>query len=161
MVFKKLLGTKSPKAQREDAKRLFEKVAALDPAPTINRKAKIRQALLLRNHVDQTFVETCKKIETYEILALAKMREGGKTDEIPQPEPTEYQSIKSGDKSIMVYAPEEFAGKIFRIAAKYQRAELSRGDAIDLTQKQYDELCEKTIGVVNDINVLGFLREED
>ena len=160
MGLKDLFSRKSDEALRKDAKALFEKVCALDADVPVNRKAKIQQALLMRNFVDQTFVDSCKAVESYEIAILSAMREGKKA-EIAAPEPSEYQVVKSGQRDVWVYGPKEFAFNIFRVAAKYQRAEVSKDSAIELTQSQYDEVCESTLGVVNDINVLNFLRDEE
>ena len=157
-MFKKLLGKPSVEAEKNKAKQLFEKIKNTKEQDSLVRKAKIRAALMARNHIDLTFVDGSKQTELYQAKALIAATQKG--EKPSDPKVSEYQKIKTGNGETWVYLPEELIGDAFRAGSRYQRMELSATDAIDVVQGVLDRLVQNIFGLDYELVALGFLREE-
>lgn len=157
-MFANLLGKPSIEAEKKTAKNLFEKIKASKDHNTLVRKAKIRAALLARNHIDMTFVDGSKQTELYQAKAALAASSGG--DRPEEPKVNEYQKIKSGNNEIWVYLPEELINDVFRAGVRYQRMELAAADAIAVVQNVLDRLVQNIFELDYELTALAFLRED-
>lgn len=144
--------------EKDEARQLFEKVAGSKGHSRELRSARIRMGLLLRAHIDKTFVAGAEQTASYqELVALAIVNGQEKP---PQPEASEFQQVKSGDRNIWVYLPMEYAEQIFTLGARYQRTEVDARQAIDAVQAVMDMICRFELKLDEPFKALQFLREE-
>jgi len=144
--------------EKEQAQALFEKISASKAETREARSARIRLGLLCRAHLDKTFVDGAQKTAVYlEKTALAIVNS---TEKPEAPEFNLFQQIKSGDKEIWVYLPEEYALETFNIGAMYQKTEIDALAAIERVQSIADQICLYELKLDTPFEVLQFLRDE-
>ncbi len=148
----------SDKDEKEEARQLFEKVAGSRGDSRELRSARIRMGLLLRTHIDKTFVAGAEQTSSYqELVALAIVNGQEKP---PLPEASEFQQVKSGDRNIWVYLPMEYAEQVFMLGARYQRTEIDARQAVDAVQAVMDMICRFELKLDEPFKALQFLRDE-
>ena len=144
--------------EKEQAQALFEKISSSKADTREARSARIRMGLLCRAHLDKTFIDGAQKTAVYfEKVAQATIN----NDEKPEkPEFSLFQQIKSGDKEIWVYLPEEYALEAFNVGAMYQKTDIDAKTAIDRMQLIADQICLYELKLDTPFEVLQFLRDE-
>ena len=153
-IFKKLQTD-----ERTLAAAAYEKVASLTQDTRDARSARVRMALLCRNHLDKTFVSGAELTAAYLDQVALSIARGQ-----PRPEPPEascFQYIKtSKGEDVCVYLPEEFASEAFSLGALYQRMQMDAQQAIGAMQHLADRLFIEHLKLTDSLPVLQFLREE-
>lgn len=144
--------------EKEQARLLFDKVTALKSDSRETRVARIRMGLLCRAHLDKTFIAGAEQTAAHlELVALAVVH--GK-DKPEPPVHSEYQTIKSGDKNLCVYLPDEYAELAFLLGAEYQQTKIDAYQAIERMQALADQICRFELKLEKPFEVLQFLRED-
>jgi len=144
--------------EKEQAQALFEKITASKTDTREARSARIRMGLLCRAHLDKSFIDGAQKTAVYfEKMAQATINN---TEKPEKPEFSLFQQIKSGDKEIWVYLPEEYALETFNVGALYQKTEIDAKTAIDRVQQIADQICLYELKLDAPFEVLQFLRDE-
>ena len=77
-----------------------------------------------------------------------------------EPECSLFQRVKSGDKDIWVYLPEEYAMETFKIGALYQKTDIDAKTAIERVQQIADQICLYELKLDTPFEALQFLRNE-
>jgi hypothetical protein len=90
-------------------------------------------------------------------MAKATVNNSEKPEE---PEFSLFQRIKSGDKEIWVYLPEEYAMETFKIGALYQKTDIDAKAAIERVQHIADQICLYELKLNTPFEALQFLRNE-
>ena len=157
-MFAKLLGKPSIEAEKKKARLLFEKLKASKDASSLVRKAKIRAALMARNHIDLTFVDACKQTELFQAKSAQAASSGGERP--PEPAVQEYQKVKTGEDGVWVFLPEELINDVFRAGVAYQSMNVDAAGAVVAVQSVLDRLVHDIFELDYDLTALGFLREE-
>lgn len=157
-MFAKLLGKPSIEAEKKKAKLLFEKLKTSTDTSSLVRKAKIRGALMARNHIDLTFVDACKQTELFQAKSAQAAASGGERP--AEPTAQEYQKIKSGEEAVWVYLPQELLDDVFRVGVAYQTMNVDAAGAVAAVQSVLDRLVHDIFKLDYDLTALGFLREE-
>ena len=140
------------------ARQLYEKVTGLSSDSHDARSARLRVGMLIRAHVDKTFVNGAEQTAAWqEKVALAVVQGEEKP---PLPQASEYQDIKSGSKPVCVYLPMEYAEAFFEMGARYQRTQIDAQQAILEAQSLMDRICYQDLQLETPFEVLQFLREE-
>ena len=149
----------SPQDEMERAKAAFEKVAALRSDSREARSARVRMWLLCRAHLEKTFVFGAEQTAAWQDMVALAISKG---QEVPVlPDPPVYQQMKAGNSDIYVYLPEEYVQEAFQIGSKYQKTELSRGQAIEKMQELADRICRWELRLDETYQILQFLRDEE
>jgi hypothetical protein len=144
--------------EKEQAQALFEKITASKADNREARSARIRMGLLCRAHLDKTFIDGAQRTAVYfEKMAQATINN---TEKPEKPEFSMFQQVKSGDKEIWVYLPEEYALETFNVGALYQKTEVDAKTAIDRVQQIADQICLYELKLDTPFEVLQFLRDE-
>lgn len=144
--------------EKEQAQALFEKITASKADTREARSARIRMGLLCRAHLDKTFIDGAQRTAVYfEKMAQANINN---TEKPEKPEFSLYQQVKSGDKEIWVYLPEEYALETFNVGASYQKTDIDAKAAIDRVQQIADQICLYELKLDTPFEVLQFLRDE-
>ena len=144
--------------EKEQAQALFEKITASKADTREARSARIRMGLLCRAHLDKTFIDGAQRTALYlEMMAQATVNN---TEKPEKPEFSLYQQVKSGDKEIWVYLPEEYALETFNVGASYQKTEVDAKAAINRVQQIADQICLYELKLDTPFEVLQFLRDE-
>jgi hypothetical protein len=113
---------------------------------------------LCRAHLDKTFIDGAQRTAVYfEKMAQATINNSEKPE---KPEFSLFQQIKSGDKEIWVYLPEEYALETFNVGASYQKTDIDAKAAIDRVQQIADQICLYELKLDTPFEVLQFLRDE-
>lgn len=144
--------------EKEQARLLFEKVAALKSESRETRVARIRMGLLCRAHLDKTFIAGAEQTAAHLELAALALVHGKDKPETPQASP--YQTVKSGDKNLTVYLPEEYAELAYLLGAEYQQTKIDAYQAIERMQALADQICRFELNLEQPFEVLQFLRED-
>lgn len=152
------LKDKGPEEERKRARAAFERVVGLRSDSREARSARIRMGLLCRAHLDKTFIAGAELTAAHQELAAAAARSGKEAPELPRP--SEFQKVRSGDRDLFVYLPEEYAEPAFMLGARYQRAEISPRQAIEAMQSLADRICLYELRLDEPFQALQFLREE-
>jgi hypothetical protein len=114
--------------------------------------------LLCRAHLDKTFIDGAQKTAVYfEKMAQATINN---TEKPEKPEFNLFQQVKSGDKEIWVYLPEEYALETFNVGASYQKTDIDAKAAIERVQQIADQICLYELKLDTPFEVLQFLRDE-
>jgi hypothetical protein len=147
--------------EKEQAQALFEKITAT-PADAYEardvRSARLRMGMLCRAHLDKTFIDGAQRTALFfEKMAKATVNNSEKPEE---PEFSLFQRIKSGDKEIWVYLPEEYAMETFKIGALYQKTDIDAKAAIERVQHIADQICLYELKLNTPFEALQFLRNE-
>ena len=144
--------------EKEQAQALFEKITASKADTREARSARIRMGLLCRAHLDKTFIDGAQRTAIFfEKIAQATINNSEKPE---KPEFSLFQQIKSGDKEIWVYLPEEYALETFNVGASYQKTDIDAKAAIDRVQQIADQICLYELKLDTPFEVLQFLRDE-
>lgn len=144
--------------EKEQAQALFEKITASKADTREARSARIRMGLLCRAHLDKTFIDGAQRTAVYhELLAQATINN---TEKPEKPEFSLFQQVKSGDKEIWVYLPEEYAQETFNVGSSYQKTDIDAKTAIDRVQQIADQICLYELKLDTPFEVLQFLRDE-
>jgi hypothetical protein len=144
--------------EKEQAQALFEKITASKADTREARSARIRMGLLCRAHLDKTFIDGAQKTAVYfEKVAQATINN---TEKPEKPEFNLFQQVKSGDKEIWVYLPEEYALEAFNVGSMYQKTDIDAKTAIDRMQLIADQICLYELKLDTPFEVLQFLRDE-
>lgn len=144
--------------EKDEARQLFEKVAGSRGDSRELRSARIRMGLLLRAHIDKTFVAGAEQTASFQDLVALAIVNG--QEKPPLPEAGEFQQVKSGDRNIWVYLPMEYAEQIFNLGSRYQRTEIDARQAVDAVQAVMDMICRFELKLDEPFKVLQFLRDE-
>lgn len=144
--------------EKDEARQLFEKVVGNRNDSRELRSARIRLGLLLRAHIDKTFVAGAEQTASHQELVALAIVNG--QDRPPLPEANEFQQVKSGDRNIWVYLPMEYAEQVFALGVRYQRTEIDARQAIDAVQAVMDMICRFELKLDEPFKALQFLREE-
>jgi hypothetical protein len=108
--------------------------------------------------LDKTFIDGAQRTaDFHEKLAQATINN---TEKPEKPEFSLFQQVKSGDKEIWVYLPEEYAQETFNIGASYQKTDIDAKAAIDRVQQIADQICLYELKLETPFEVLQFLRDE-
>ena len=144
--------------EKEQAQALFEKITVSKADTREARSARIRMGLLCRAHLDKTFIDGAQKTAVYfEKVAQATINN---TEKPEKPEFNLFQQVKSGDKEIWVYLPEEYALEAFNVGVMYQKTDIDAKTAIDRMQLIADQICLYELKLDTPFEVLQFLRDE-
>lgn len=144
--------------EKDRAKALFEKVTMTRADSRDLRTMRIRMGLLARAHLDKTFISGAEETADWQKMAELALIKGKEAPE--RPEPSEYQKVKSGDKEIYVYLPEEYAFEAFNLGVKYQETQITAQQAIDAMQGMANQICMYEFRLDEPFEVLQFLREQ-
>ena len=143
---------------KQTARQLFEKVLGLNSDTHDARNARLRLGMLIRAHVDKTFVAGAEQTATWQERAAVALANG---DPLPdEPSASRFQKVKSGETEVYVYLPDEFARDIFALGSKYQRVQITAQQAIDAVQGIVNQLSKYELGLEEPFQALTFLREE-
>lgn len=153
-----MFSSKSADDEMESAQALFDKVSSMKADSRDARSLRIRLGLLCRAHLDKSFVTGAEQTASWQELASKAIANG--KDKPPPPEPSVFQKIKSGDKEIYVYLPEEYSHEAFMLGARYQRAEIQADKAIETMQGLANQICLYELKLQEPFQVLQFLRDE-
>lgn len=143
---------------KQTAKQLFDKVLGLNSDSHEARNARLRLGMLIRAHVDKTFVAGAEQTALWQEQVAQAIVKG--EEKPPMPQAGEYQEIKSGNKSTWVYLPLEYGDRFFDLGARYQRTQLDAKQAISEAQALMDRICFQELNLETPFQVLQFLRDE-
>ncbi len=143
---------------KQTARQLFEKVLGLNSDTHDARNARLRLGMLIRAHVDKTFVAGAEQTALWQEQVAQAVVSG--EEKPPLPQAGEYQEIKSGSKSTWVYLPLEYGDRFFELGARYQRMQIDARQAISDAQSLMDRICFQELNLETPFQVLQFLRDE-
>ena len=143
---------------KQTAQQLYEKVTSMSSDSHESRNARLRMGMLIRAHIDKTFVAGAEQTASWQERAAKAAVEGEEKPALPQA--SEFQDIKSGSKSVCVYLPMEESQAFFDMGARYQRMQLDARQAIREAQALMDRICFQELKLETPFEVLQFLREE-
>lgn len=143
---------------KQTAQQLYEKVTGLSSDSHDARSARLRMGMLIRAHVDKTFVAGAEQTAAWQERVAQAVVNG--EEKPPLPQASEYQDVKSGSKNVCVYLPLEEAQAFFDMGARYQRMQLNARQAIQEAQTLMDRVCFQDLKLESPFEVLQFLREE-
>ena len=145
------------KDANESAKIEFESACAETHEDKKSRANRIKIGLRCRAVIDTLFIEGAKDFEKFHKEKLEAIWEEKDTPEAPKP--NNYQLIKSSQGDVVGYIPMEYAQAVYDIASDFQKKDISKEHAINLTQIVADNIC-NMLSLETSFNVLDFLREE-
>jgi len=154
-IFKKQPGEED---ERLRAKAAYDKLATVDRSSYEARSMRLGMSMLLRAHLDKTFIAGAQQTEAHEMAVMAAIQQGKE-----QPEPPKaplFQKVKSTTGEVVVYMPELYADEAFAIGMLYQKTELTAQQAIDAAQRLADRICYDALALNTPFVALQFLREE-
>ena len=143
---------------KQTAQQLYEKVTSMTSDSHESRNARLRMGMLIRAHIDKTFVAGAQQTAAWQEKVAQAAVDG--EEKPPPPQATEYQDIKSGSKVVCVYLPLEESQAFFDMGARYQRMQLDARQAIKEAQALMDRICFQDLQLETPFEVLQFLREE-
>ena len=85
---------------RQTAQQLYEKVTSMSADSHESRNARLRMGMLIRTHIDKTFVAGAEQTASWQERAARAAVNGEEKPALPQA--TEFQDIKSGSKTVCV-----------------------------------------------------------
>lgn len=147
----------SEKELKADAKKEFDKAAALKGDSRKEDAYRMRIALRVRAHIDKLFVEAAEKAERFNELVMLCIAEGKKQPE--PPEPSNYMKLMTASGEVWSYLPEEYANLVFKQGMAYQSMHITGPKAIDTVQKVVDAAAAE-LNLSQSLVALEFLREE-
>lgn len=143
---------------KQTARELYDKVIGLSSDSHDARSARLRLGMLIRAHVDKTFVAGAEQTALWQEQVAKAIVSGEEKPPLPQASP--YQQVKSGSKNVWVYLPQEDADAFFALGVRYQRVELSAEQAISQAQSLMDRICFQDLQLETPFEILQFLRAE-
>jgi hypothetical protein len=150
---------KSASELKEQARQDFKKVVGLKGEGRTERSLRARMAMLIRAHVDKTFIDGAEKTALYQDVLMAAIAAGQSVPEEPQP--VLYQQIDTSQgKSVWVYLPDEYSEQFFQLGRRYQRVDITAEAAIESAQKLLDQICRLEFKLDYELSALAFLRDE-
>jgi hypothetical protein len=152
------LSKPSPEDEMKQARALFEKVAALKSDSHEARSARLRMGMLIRAHLDKTFVAGAEQTAHWQELAALAIASGEPAPELPTP--SNFQKIRSGESEVFVYLPEEYVNEAFILGSKYQKTEVTAQKAIEAMQALANQICYYELRLQEPFLALSFLRDE-
>ena len=145
------------KGENEIAKTEFESACAETHEDKKSRANRVKIGLRCRAVIDKLFIEGAKEFEKYHKEKLEAIWE--EKDPPKEPKPNNYQIIKSSQGDVVGYIPDEYAQAVYDIASDFQKKDISKEHAINLTQIVADNIC-NMLSLETSFNVLDFLRDE-
>ena len=145
------------KDENENAKIEFESACAETHEDKKSRANRIKIGLRCRAVIDILFIEGAKEFERFHKEKLEAIWEEKNPPE--EPKPNNYQIIKSSQGDVVGYIPMEFAQAVYDISSDFQKKDISKEHAINLTQIVADNIC-NMLSLETSFNVLDFLRDE-
>ena len=148
---------KTTETENEKAKADFESACAETHEDKESRANRIKIGLRCRAVIDKIFIDGAKEFEIYHEKKLQAIWE----DQSPpqEPSPTNFQVIKSSQGEVVGYIPFDCAKEVYDVASDFQKKEISKEHAINLTQIIADNIC-SMLSLETSFNVLDFLRDE-
>ncbi len=144
--------------ERLKAKAAYDKLATLDSGSYEARSLRLGMSMLLRAHLDKTFIAGAQQTEAHEMAVMAAIQQGKEHPEPPKA--PLFQKVKSTTGEVMVYMPELYADEAFAIGMLYQKTELTAQQAIDAAQRLADRICYDALQLNTPFVALQFLRDE-
>ena len=141
----------------EIAKNEFESACAETHEDKKSRANRIKIGLRCRAVIDTLFIEGAKEFEKFHKEKLEAIWEEKNPPE--EPKPNNYQIIKSSQGDVVGYIPMEYAQAVYDISSDFQKKDISKEHAINLTQIVADNIC-NMLSLETSFNVLDFLRDE-
>jgi len=145
------------KDENEIAKIEFETACAETHEDKKSRANRIKIGLRCRAVIDTLFIEGAKEFEKFHKEKLEAIWEEKEPPE--EPKPSNCQIIKSSQGDVVGYIPMEYAQAVYDISSDFQKKEISKEHAINLTQIVADNIC-NMLSLETSFNVLDFLRDE-
>ena len=145
------------KDENEIAKIEFESACAETHEDKKSRANRIKIGLRCRAVIDTLFIEGAKEFEKFHKEKLEAIWEEKTPPE--EPKPNNYQLIKSSQGDVVGYIPMEYAQAVYDISSDFQKKDISKEHAINLTQIVADNIC-NMLSLETSFNVLDFLRDE-
>ena len=145
------------KDENEIAKIEFESACAETHEDKKSRANRIKIGLRCRAVIDTLFIEGAKEFEKFHKEKLEAIWEEKPPPE--EPKPNNYQLIKSSQGDVVGYIPMEYAQAVYDISSDFQKKDISKEHAINLTQIVADNIC-NMLSLETSFNVLDFLRDE-
>ena len=143
---------------KQTARELYDKVIGLSSDSHDARSARLRLGMLIRAHVDKTFVAGAEQTAQWQEQVAQAIVSG--EEKPPLPQASEYQQVKSGSKNVWVYLPQEDADAFFALGMRYQRVEIDARQAIAEAQAIMDRICFQDLQLETPFEILQFLRAE-
>ena len=155
--FKDGEGASKDENEIANAKTEFESACAETHEDKKSRANRIKIGLRCRAVIYTLFIEGAKEFEKFHKEKLEAIWE--EKDPPKEPKPNNYQIIKSSQGDVVGYIPIEYAQAVYDIASDFQKKDISKEHAINLTQIVADNIC-NMLSLETSFNVLDFLREE-
>ena len=155
--FKDGEGASKDENEIANAKTEFESACAETHEDKKSRANRIKIGLRCRAVIDTLFIEGAKEFEKFHKEKLEAIWE--EKDPPKDPKPNNYQIIKSSQGDVVGYIPMEYAQAVYDIASDFQKKDISKDHAINLTQIVADNIC-NMLSLETSFNVLDFLRDE-
>lgn len=152
------LSKPSPEDEMKQARALFEKVASLKSDSREAHSMRVRMGMLLRAHMDKTFISGAEQTVNWQELAAIAISSGEPAPEMPTP--SKFQKIRSGESEVFVYLPEEYVNEAFILGSKYQKTEVTAQKAIEAMQALANQISYYELRLQEPFVVLTFLRDE-
>jgi hypothetical protein len=152
------LSKPSPEDEMKQARALFEKVASLKSDSREAHSMRVRMGMLLRAHMDKTFISGAEQTVEWQELAAVAIASGEPAPEMPTP--SKFQKIRSGESEVFVYMPEEYVKEAFLLGSKYQKTEVTAQKAIEAMQALANQISYYELRLQEPFVVLTFLRDE-
>ena len=144
------------KDENEIAKIEFESACAETHEDKKSRANRIKIGLRCRAVIDTLFIEGAKEFEKFH---KEKLEAIWRKNPPIEPKPNNYQIIKSSQGEVVGYIPMEYAHAVYDISSDFQKKDISKEHAINLTQIVADNIC-NMLSLETSFNVLDFLRDE-
>ena len=152
------LSKPSPEDEMKQARALFEKIAALKSDTREAHSMRVRMGMLIRAHMDKTFIAGAEQTANWQELAAVAIASGEPAPEMPSP--SKFQKIRSGESEVYVYLPEEYVNEAFLLGSKYQKTEVTAPKAIEAMQALANQISYYELRLQEPFVVLSFLRDE-
>lgn len=152
------LSKPSPEDEMKQARALFEKIAALKSDSREAHSMRVRMGMLIRAHMDKTFIAGAEQTANWQELAAVATANGEAAPELPTP--SKFQKIRSGQSEVFVYLPEEYVNEVFLLGSKYQKTEVTAQKAIEAMQALANQISYYELRLQEPFVVLSFLRDE-
>ena len=148
---------KTSESEIEQAKIEFDAACSETHEDKKSRANRIKIGLRCRAVIDKIFVEGAKEFEIYHERKLQAIWEDKPAP--AEPNPNNFQIIKSTQGDVVGYIPLECAKAVYDIASDFQKKDISKEHAINMTQIVADNIC-SMLSLETSFNVLDFLRDE-
>ena len=123
----------------------------------VSESVRLRLANRARINIDMTFVDAAEKTEAYEDERLKLFENGQSDSHIKEPEHNNsYQIVKTGEKNIFTYIPDEYSKEVFKIGCSFQRSNISEAKAVLVGNSILQNIC-ADLNVIYNIPVFRFL----